>query len=104
MLYNIAGVIFIIIAIWGGIYTYKNKNDMPFSAFGLQKEKYQVINNIKFNRLMLTQSIVESLWYILTALFCVIIKDVLIIVCFPSVNIFILLIFRKISKKYIKKK
>ena len=61
MLYTIVGSIFIIMAILGGIYTLNNKNDMPFSVGGLQKVKYQVIDNEKFNSVMVTQSIFISI-------------------------------------------
>lgn len=62
LIYIIVGVIFILVAILRGIFTLKNKDDMPFSVFGLRKEKYQVINNEKFNSIMLIQSIVLFIW------------------------------------------
>ena len=65
MLYTIVGSIFIIMAIWGGSYTLNNKNDMPFSEGGLQKVKYQGIDNEKFNSVMATQSIFTSVWILL---------------------------------------
>lgn len=76
---------------------------MPFSVFGLQKEKYQVINNEKFNSIMLTQSIFTSIWILLTGVLCMIIKEP-VILALPSWGIFINIIFSKKAKKSINTK
>lgn len=101
MLYNIVGAIFIILAIGGGIYTLNNRNDMPFSVVGLKKEKYQVIDNEKFNSIMLTQSIFVLIWVLLTGALCMFIKET-VILALPSWGIFIMIIFSEKAKKCIK--
>ena len=100
MIYNIVSVTFIIVAILRGIFTLKNKDDMPFSVFGLRKEKYQVINNEKFNSIMLIQSIFLCIWLLLIAILCMFIKEV-IILTLPGWGIFIEIIFSKKAKNYI---
>jgi len=103
MLYNILGVIFIILAIRGVIFTLNNKNNMPLSVYGLQKEKYQVIDKNKFNRIMVTQSIFLSIYILLTGVLCIISKELACIIL-PALSIYINIIFSKKAKKYIKTK
>lgn len=100
MLYTIVGSIFIIMAIGGGIYTLNSKNDMPFSVGGLQKAKYKVIDNEKFNSVMVTQSILTSIWILLSGVLCMFIKET-VMFALPSWGIFIRLIFSKKAKKCI---
>jgi len=69
--------------------------------FALQKEKYQVIDKESFNSIMLTQSIVISLWLLLIGILCMIIKGKIFIVL-TSCSILINIIFSKKAKKYIK--
>lgn len=102
VIYNITGTIFITFAIWGGIYTLNNKNNMPFSVFGLQKETYQIIDNKKFNSIMLTQSIFISVWLLFTGVLCLFIDEAL-FMSLPSWSIFLMIIFSKKAKKCIKK-
>ena len=103
MLYTIVGSIFIIMAICGAIYTLNNKNDMPFSVGGLQKVKYHVIDNEKFNSVMVTQSIFTCIWILLSGVLCMFIKETVIFVL-PSWGIFIGIIFSKKAKKCIEMK
>lgn len=100
MLYTIVGSIFIIMAIGGGIHTLNNKNDMPFSVGGLQKVKYQVIDNEKFNSVMVTQSIFTYIWILLSGILCMFIKEI-VIFALPSWGIFIRIIFSEKAKKCI---
>ena len=101
MLYNILGLIFIILAIWGGIFTLNNKNNMPLSVYGLQKEKYEVIDKNKFNSIMVTQSIFLSIYISLTGILCMLSKQPACIIL-PAFTIYINIIFSKKAKKYIK--
>lgn len=100
MLNSIAGIIFIIAAIWGVIYTLYNKKHMPFSVFGLQKEKYQVINKERFNNVMLTQSICLSMCFGLIGFLCMFINEI-VIPTLACLNIFIQILFAIKAKKSI---
>ncbi|GAA0718968.1 hypothetical protein GCM10008905_06360 [Clostridium malenominatum] len=97
---TIVGVVYIIVAIWGGIFIFNNRNNIPLSIHGLNKENYEVINKVKLNKIMLIQDTLSCLLFLLAGVLCITYKRVS-AVGLPSFFIFINIIFSKVAKKYI---
>ena len=103
MLYNILGVIYIIVAIWEGLFILNNKKDMPFDVYRLKKENYQVIDKDKFNTIMVKQNIFLFIWILSSGILCIFCK-IEICIALPAFSIFINRIFSEKAKKYLKAK
>lgn len=99
-IYIIGGVVIIILAIWIGLFTLNNVNNMPYSIFGLNKENYEVIDKRKFNKIMVTQNTFVCIWFLLVGVLSIIFRESKVFTLLP-LYFFIDIIFSKVAKKYI---
>lgn len=100
MIYIIGGVVIIILAICIGLFTLNNVNNMPYSIFGLNKENYEVIDKRKFNKIMVTQSTLVCIWFLLVGVLSIIFREAEVFTLVPFyflIDIF----FSRVAKKYI---
>lgn len=101
MFFYIIALIPLILGIYGLIFTFRNKNNMPFGLFGVNQKNYEVINKKEFNNVMIKQSLFIALYSILVALFIFIRKSptaCMYLSFIPAIQ----LLFTKISKKHLK--
>lgn len=82
-MYIVVGVIYILAGIVGLTYVVKNSENMEPSVFGMQPDKYQVINKKKFNRLMVVQSILIVSFFFAMATMAILYEKPIVIVMFP---------------------
>lgn len=97
----IIGIIFVLLGIWGGVFTIRNSKNMPPSVFGISRAKYQIVNKEKFNNVMIKQGYTFSIYCIVLGSFFIFTGN------FESISlastiIFTNVIYRFISKRYIK--
>ncbi|WP_291636037.1 hypothetical protein [Clostridium sp.] len=101
MLIRVFGIIYLVLGIWGLIFSIKNIRNMPVAIFGMPQEKYEVTNKEKFNCIMVKQSFILSVYIIFIGIFGILTNNSisLWLGCIaPIVNV----IFRFIAKRYIK--
>ncbi|KGK86609.1 hypothetical protein [Clostridium sp. HMP27] len=100
MLRIILGVVYIIGAIYVGIYTFNNRCNMPSLVRGLNEENYEVTDKTKFNKIMIIKNALECIWILFSGVLCIIYNSPS-VVALPSLYFIIDIIFSKIAKKYI---
>lgn len=103
MMYTTVGIILIIVAIVGGVFTIKSRKNMPTSIFGLTKEQYDVIDKENFNKVMGIQAITLCFFVLLAGVLLISFKDPSYFLV-PALSIFVEMIFSKIAKRYIRVK
>ena len=76
MFFRIFGIALIGFSIWGLIFTCINRKDMPNSVFALKPNSYEVIENVKFNNLMIYKSLILSILFLISGILCVCIQGI----------------------------
>jgi hypothetical protein len=102
-MFFIIALIPLILGIYGLIFTFRNKNNMPFGLFGVQQKNYEVIKKKEFNNVMIKQSLFVSLYIIFISIFIFIRKSpktLMYLSLIPAIQ----LLFTVISKKYLEDK
>lgn len=100
MLRIILGIVCIIGAIYGGIYTFNNRSNMPSLVRGLNEENYEVTDKTTFNKIMIIKNTLECIWILFSGVLCIIYNSPS-VVALPSLYFIIDIIFSKIAKKCI---
>ncbi|WP_315120777.1 hypothetical protein [uncultured Clostridium sp.] len=100
MIRVIIGAVYIIGAIYVGIYTFNNRHNMPSLVRGLDKENYEITDRTTFNKIMIIQNTLSCILVLLSGVLCII-SNRPSAVALPSFYIFIDIIFSKMEKKYI---
>lgn len=98
---TILGTAYILGAIYVAIYIFKNRNNMPCSVQGLNKESYRVVNKLKFNKIMIIQDTLACALVFLSGVLCIITDGNSSAVALPSFIFFIYFISSKVAKKFI---
>ncbi|ERK30079.1 hypothetical protein [Clostridium intestinale] len=102
MNYQIAGIIFVLVACLGGIFVFKNRKNMPKAINGLRREKYEIIDEVKLNNVMIWQSISASLCSLLIGVACIFVSNRIVIMMATWILIGSILFFNYRARKHIK--
>lgn len=97
---NILGIAYIIAAIYVAVFTFNNRNNMPYSVQGLREENYIVVDKLNFNKIMIIQNILACALVFLSGVLCII-TDRGSAVGLPGFIFFINFITSKKAKKFI---
>jgi len=98
---KLLGIAYILGAIYVAIYIFKNRNKMPCSVQGLNKESYSVADKLNFNKIMIIQDTLACALVFLSGVLCIITDGASSAVALPGFMFFIYFIFAKVAKKFI---
>lgn len=97
-MFIVAGILFIIVSIKEGSYLVKCKNDKLLNQS--LKENYQIIDEVRFRKIMLQKSVLNSSIYLIMGILCILYRTPLICILTPLPGIIDGILIKK-SRKYI---
>ncbi|QLY78546.1 hypothetical protein [Clostridium intestinale] len=103
MRFKIIGIIFIGVACLGLFLVFKNKRNMPQFIRGLRRDRYEIIDEEKFNNIMIVQSISTSLWCLTIGVSALFKLSRTILTTLTWIFIVSILLCNYFSRKYIRK-
>lgn len=99
-MFIVAGVLFIIVSIKEGIDLVKWKNDKLLLINQSSKENYQIIDEVRYRKIMLQKSVLNSSIYLIMGILCILYRTPLICILTPLPMIIDGILIKK-SRKYI---